>query len=133
MELIRLNKNAGKIPASPTYEMDATKEYVIDLAREMGFQLHIMPAVILFGLPALNDYHEWLEKNGFDSDMPNPTNKFVSQFYGVKPLWKTELSQGIVVKNIREDDDNYYIVIDCSILNEGFMHYQIILTLAGCL
>lgn len=63
--------------------------------------------------------------------MPNPTNDFVEKSYGVKPLWRTELSQGIVVKE--ESDDDYYIVMECSRLNEGFKYTQIIVTLNGCL
>ena len=83
------------------------------------------------GLPALKDYHKWLAENNFDVNMPNPTNDFVSKFYGVKPLWTTELSQGIVVR--AENEDDYFIVMECSRLNEGFKYTQIIVTLGGCL
>lgn len=53
--------------------------------------------------------------NGFDANMPNPTNCFVARFYGVKALWKTGLSQGIVVR--LENEDDYFIVMECSRLN----------------
>lgn len=81
--------------------------------------------------PALTNYHAWLNENGFDIDMPNPTNKFVEPYYGVKPLWKTDYSQGIVVK--AENEDDYYIVMECSRLNRGYKYTKIILTMAGCL
>ena len=87
-------------------------------------------AVQTMGLPAMKDYHNWLRTNGFDAVQPNPTNEFVSKYYGVEPLWNTELSQGIVVK--AENDDDYYIVMECSRLNEGFKYTQIIVTLGGC-
>ena len=63
--------------------------------------------------------------------MPNPTNYFVVHFYGLKALWKTDLSQGIVVRAEKEDD--YFIVMECSRLNEGFKYTQINLALGGCL
>lgn len=62
--------------------------------------------------PALKNYHAWLYKNNFSYETTNPTNEVVAPFYGVGPLWKTEYSQGIVVK--AEDDDDYYIVMECS-------------------
>lgn len=90
-----------------------------------------MAAIQSVGLPALNDYHQGLIHNGFDANMPNPTNSFVDQFYGKKALWKTDLSQGIVVRS--ENEDDYFSVMECSRLNEGFKYTQIILTLGGCL
>ena len=62
--------------------------------------------------------------------MPNPTNAFVEQYYGKESLWKTDFSQGIVVK--AENDPDYYIIMECSRRNEGFKYTQIILTLGGC-
>lgn len=52
--------------------------------------------------------------------MPNPTNEIVATFYGIGSLWKTEYSQGVVVK--AEDDDDYYIVMECSSKNKGDKH-----------
>lgn len=75
--------------------------------------------------------YAWLFENGFDVDAPNPTNEFVSQYYGVKPLWETPYSQGIVVK--AEDEDDYFIVMECSNKNKGYKHTKIILTLGGCM
>ena len=43
---------------------------------------------------------------------------------------RTDLSQGIVVR--AENEDEYFIVLECSRLNEGFKYTQIILTLGGC-
>lgn len=51
-------------------------------------------------------------------------------FMEKKPLWLTDLSQGIVVK--AENDDDYYIVMKCSRLNTGFKYTQIIVTMGGC-
>ena len=64
-------------------------------------------------------------------ETPNPTNEFVAKFYGVEPLWKTPYSIGIVVR--AEEDDDYYIVMECSSKNTSFKHTQIILTMGGCL
>lgn len=63
--------------------------------------------------------------------MPNPTNDFVEKFYGVKSLWKTDLSQGLVVKD--EHDDDYYILMECTRENKGFKYTQLVLTLDGCM
>lgn len=81
--------------------------------------------------PAIKNYHAWLFENGFDLNVPNPTNKFVSAFYGLKPLWKTAYSQGLVIK--AENDDDYFIVMECSDKNRGFSHTMVNLTLGGCI
>lgn len=131
MKKLKLNGNIGQVVAAHGYELDAAERYIINIERELSEQSAIMTAIQTIGLPALKDYHKWLMDNGFDVDMPNPTNCFVSTFYGVKALWKTDLSQGIVVK--AENEDDYFIVMECSRLNEGFKYTQIILTLGGCL
>lgn len=73
----------------------------------------------------------WLFENGFDVNFPNPTNKFVSQYYGTKPLWKTAYSQGVVV--MEEHNSDYFIVMECSNMNKGYKNTKIILTLGGCI
>ena len=73
----------------------------------------------------------WLFENGFNVDAPNPTNEVVACYYGVKPLWKTAYSQGVVVK--AEKDSDYYIVMECSSKNKGYRHAQVILTMGGCM
>lgn len=130
MEKIKLNKNLGKMVEAHDYELDPTIKYIINIKNEIEEQSTILNAINVMGLPALEDYHKWLINNGFNPIMPNPTNDFVSKYFGVKPLWKTTLSQGIVVK--AEDDDDYYIVMECSRLNTGFKYTQIIVTLGGC-
>ena len=129
----KLNQNFGKIvDTKEGYALSSTEKYVVDIEVEMKEQSAIFGAfTIMGGLPAIDDYHNWLKQNNFDVNMPNPTNEFVSQFYGKKPLWQTEYSQGIVVK--AKDDEDYYIVMECSKLNEGFKHSQIIVTPAGCI
>lgn len=130
MKKIKLNKNLGKMVEAHDYELDPTIEYLINVKNEIEEQSTIFNAINVMGLSALEDYHKWLIDNGFNPFMPNPTNEFVSKYFGVKPLWKTTLSQGIVVK--AEDDDDYYIVMECSRLNTGFKYTQIIVTLGGC-
>ena len=131
MQKIKLNKGFGEIVKAHGYELDPTKKYIINIKDELEQQMGIMNAVQTMGLTAIKDYHKWLTDNGFDANMPNPTNNLVEKYYGVKPLWKTDLSQGIVVK--AENEDDYFIVMECSRLNEGFKYTQIILTLGGCL
>ena len=96
------------------------------------FQAAIIASFQVMGPPpAIKNYHAWLFENGFDIEVPNPTNEFVSAYYGVKPLWKTAYSQGVVVK--AENDDDYFIVMECSNKNRGYKHTKIILTLGGCM
>lgn len=128
---IKLNKSLGETVLSHGYELRPEQEYCICLSEEMKTQTDIFRAVHLMGLPALDDYYTWLNDNGFDLEAPNPTNSLVSSYYGTKPLWVTDLSQGIVVK--AQEDDDFYIVMECSRLNEGFKYTQIILTPGGCM
>lgn len=131
MQKIKLNKDFGKLVKAHGYELDPTKEYIINIEDELQEQSAIVAATRTKVLPALKDYHKWLADNNFDVNVPNPTNQFVSKFYGIKSLWKTELSQGIVVR--AENESDYFIVMECSRLNEGFKYTQIIVTLGGCL
>lgn len=131
MNKIKLNENFGRVVVPHDYVLDPKKEYVINFNDEFDQQQGILNAVMTMGLPAIDDYHKWLADNGFNQNEPNPTNSFVSKYYGKGPLWNTDQSQGIVVKS--EDDDDYYIVMECSRLNEGFKYTQIILTFGGCL
>lgn len=119
MTKIKLNKGMGQFVAAHGFELNPTEKYIINIKDEINDQSAIQAAVQTMGLPALKDYHHWLIENGFDPNMPNPTNDFVSQFYGVKPL--------------SENDDDFYIVMECSRLNEGFKYTQIIVTMGGCL
>lgn len=82
MEKIKLNKDLGKMVEAHGYELDAKKEYIINTDDEIEEQANITATVHLMGLPALKDYHNWLISNGFNADFPNPTNEFVSKFYG---------------------------------------------------
>lgn len=131
MKKIKLNEDMGKVVLSHDYKLSATEKYVINLDKELNEQITILEAIKMMGLEAMKDYWKWLENNGFSKDMPNPTNNSVKTSYGVKPLWKTNLSQGLVVKN--ENDSDYYILMECSRENEGFKYTQIILTLGGCM
>ena len=131
MEKLKLNKEMGKSVTPYGYELLETKKYVIDLEKEFKEQISILEAVRVMGLEAMKDWWKWLESNGFSTEMPNPTNDFVGKFYGKNSLWKTNLSQGLVVKN--EKDDDYYIIMECRRENEGFKYTQVVLTLGGCI
>lgn len=132
MKKIKLNENAGTLISSNGYELDPTEQYVINIEAEIEFQSAILMSFQMMGPPpAIKNYHAWLFENGFNIDSPNPTNEFVSSYYGIKPLWKTDYSQGIVVKG--EDDDDYFIVMECSNKNRGYKHTKVILTPMGCI
>lgn len=133
MKKISLNTFEQKMDfAGKDYQLDPTEEYVINLEEELSFQLAIMSSFQNIGTPpALKNYHSWLYKNNFSYEMPNSTNEIVAPFYGIGPLWKTEYSQGVVVK--AEDDDDYYIVMECSSKNKGYEHTKVILTMGGCI
>ncbi len=132
MKTIKLNDKFAAKDFSNVYTLDPTEKYVINLEEEMQFQLAIMQSFQIMGFPpAIKNYHAWLFENGFSVEMPNPTNEVVAPYYGVAPLWKTDYSQGIVVRD--ENDNNYYIVMECSDKNSGYKRTKVILTLGGCM
>ncbi len=130
--LIKLNKNMGEYVKPHGYELDPTQSYELLFLQEIESQISIIQAVNQHGLPALIDYQNWLKDNEIDMNQKPLmiSNDLVSKYYGNKPLWKTDLSQGIVMKDLTDGD--YYIVMECSRLNEGFKYTQILLTLGGC-
>lgn len=131
MKKIKLNENAGEITSIDEYILDPTEKYIIDIEEEIEFQMATMTSFQIMGYPpAIKNYHAWLFENGFCVEAPNPTNDVVARYYGVKPLWKTAYSQGIVVK--AENESDYFIIMECSNKNKGYKHTQIILTLGGC-
>lgn len=131
MKKLKLNDNSQKRHSADGYALDPTERYVINLETEIDFQMAILKSFQVMGIPpALKNYHAWLYENGFNLDAPNPTNEIVASYYGVKPLWRTDYSQGIAVR--AEDDSDYYIVMECSSQNRGYKHTQVILTLGGC-
>lgn len=132
MKKINLNDSLLQQTSADEYVLDPTEKYVIDLEKEIEFQSALMASFQIMGAPpALKNYHAWLYENGFNLDAPNPTNEVVAPYYGVKPLWKTPYSQGIVV--MAEGDSDYYIVMECSSKNKGYKHTMVILTLGGCM
>ena len=132
MKKIKLNEKQREKVSTDGYRLDPTEKYVIDLNAEMEFQMATMMSFQIMGAPpALKNYHAWLFENGFCVEAPNPSNEVVAQYYGVKPLWKTAYSQGIVVK--AENENDYFIVMECSSLNKGYKYLQVILTMAGCI
>lgn len=132
MKKIKLNSNMNSLNLFEGYELNPREKYVINLKDELEFQLAIIESINNMGCPpAIKNYHEWLFENNFNVESPNPTNSFVAQYYGVKPLWKTDYSQGIVMA--AEDESDYFIVMECSAKNKGYIHTKIILTLGGCI
>ncbi len=132
MKKIKLTENLKKITSNDEYQLDPTEKYVINLEEEMEFQIATLMSFQIIGQPpALKNYRAWLFENGFNVEAPNPTNEVVAQYYGVKPLWRTAYSQGVVVK--AENDSNYFIVMECSSINKGYKHAKIILTMDGCM
>lgn len=132
MKRIMLNESFDYQNNNDEYKLLPNEKYVIDIEYEWDYQNAIYKSFRVTGAPpALKNYHAWLLENGFNVEAPNPTNEFVAQYYGVKPLWKTDYSQGIVVRN--EHDHDYYIVMECSRKNKGYKHSLIILTLGGCI
>lgn len=132
MKRINLNQSIDKNILSDEYILDPTEKYVINIEDEIESQTAIMMAFQVMGAPpALKNYHAWLFENDFSVESPNPTNEAVSSYYGVKPLWKTEYSQGIVVRS--ENESDYFIIMECSNKNKGYKYSIVILTLGGCL
>ncbi len=132
MKKIKLNEGLEKETSIDGYKLNPIEKYVINLKEEMEFQMAMMMSFqIMVPPPALKNYHAWLFENGFNVDLPNPTNEAVALYYGVKPLWKTDYSQGIVVMD--ENDSDYFIVMECSSKNKGYKHAKVILTMGGCM
>ena len=132
MKEIKLYRKLENAVSGEIYELNPSEKYIINMEDELEYQLNIMGCFqIMDPPPAIKNYHAWLFENGFDVDSPNPTNAFVEPYYGVKPLWKTEYSQGIVVK--AEGDSDYFIVMECSNKNKGYRHTKVILTMGGCI
>ena len=132
MKKIKLSDRLEKVTLNDEYTLDPTEKYVINLEEEIEFQSAIMMSFQVMGPPpALNNYHAWLFENGFNAELPNPTNEVVAPYYGVKPLWKTDYSQGVVV--MVEDESDYFIVMECSSRNKGYIHTKVVLTMGGCL
>ena len=132
MKKIKLHDIQERRNSADEYTLDPTEKYVLNLEEEMEFQMAVMMSFQMMGPPpAIKNYHAWLFENGFNVELPNPTNEVVAPYYGVKPLWKTDYSQGIVV--MAEDESDYYIVMECSSRNKGYKRTKVILTMEGCL
>ena len=132
MKKLNLSMYTREVVSDEGYVLNPTEEYIINLEEELDSQAAIVLAFQTTGTPpALKNYHAWLFENGFNVYAPNPTNEIVARYYGVKPLWVTSYSQGIVVK--AENDSDYYIVMECSSKNKGYKHTSVILTPGGCI
>ena len=132
MKKIKLHDIQERRNFTDEYTLDPSEMYVINIEEEMEFQMAVMMSFQMMGPPpAIKNYHAWLFEKGFNVELPNPTNEVVAPYYGVKPLWKTDYSQGIVVMS--EDESDYYIVMECSSRNKGYKRTKVILTMGGCL
>lgn len=131
MKKIKLNEYPTKLASNCEYNLNPTEKYLINIEDELEFQAATLMSFQIMGPPpAIKNYHAWLFENNFNVDEPNPTNEFVVDYYGIKPLWQTAYSIGIVV--MAENDSDYFIVMECSNKNRGYKHTQIILTPGGC-
>ena len=131
-KLLILNSRPTVGSSCGGYALDPGCQYVIDADVES------LRSILLFELfrqcgfpPAIKNWHSWLFKHGFSAKVPNVTNSSVAECYGVKPLWRTDYSQGVVVRAVGEDD--YFVVMECSRACVGYRHLQILLTPGGCL
>lgn len=98
MKKTKLNGCIDNQTSSDGYELNPAEKYVIDIESEKEFQTAIITSFQVMGPPpAIKNYHAWLFENGFDIEVPNPTNEFVSAFYGVKPLWKTNKRTKVIL------------------------------------
>lgn len=132
MKKINLHDIQERRNSTDGYTLDPTEKYVINIEEELEFQMAVMMSFQVIGPPpAIKNYHAWLFENGFNAELPNPTNEVVAPYYGVKPLWKTDYSQGIVV--MVENESDYFIVMECSSRNKGYKGTKVILTMGGCL
>lgn len=122
---LKLNSEMGKVVERHDYVLDPTNEYLIDFENEAFTQAAITAAFINMGFPpAIKDYHNWLSKNGYNVEIPFIPSYVLKKHYGKTHLWKTKYSQGIVIK---DTDNNYYILMECSALNEGYRYTQVII------
>ena len=100
----RIRLNGIEKTSNDEYALNPIEKYVINIDEEMEFQMAILASFQIMGPPpALKNYHAWLYETGLNIDMPNPKNDLVAQYYGVKPLWRTPYSQGVVVRAENED------------------------------
>ena len=137
---IKLNKDFGKFVERHEYELDPYRQYVIDMDSEIKQQSAIYAACSIMGGRPLHDYYDYLHKNKMGNynriknyckiKVEKLTNEHFSQFWGKGPLWKTEYSQGLVVKG---EDGDFYILCECSYLVTGYKYSQIVCTPGGCM
>ena len=126
MKKIKLNDNIGTVVVAHDYVLDPKEEYLINFEEEKASQDIIALTVQTMGMPkALDDYHQWLKDNNLINKVPS--NKLVKDYFGKAPLWKTDYSQGIVVKI--ENHDDYAIIMECSRLNTGYKYTKCIVAI----
>lgn len=124
------DSNCGRLVSPHDYELSGAKKYSMDIRNEaLPWTMHVFMTMSIMGEPlAMKDYDDFCKQNNFEV----PTNAFVAEFYGNKPLWKTRYSQGIVVKNSDISDQDYYVLIECSRENTGYKYTKFLLTPGGC-
>lgn len=120
---INLNPDFGMaVRKRDGYLLRGDIKYLIDYEEEASVQEAIMASVLVMGPPeGLKDYHRWLKRNKTNEE--NMNLELLDMHYGIKSLWETKYSQGLVMKDIQ---GKYYIVLDCSRENTGYKYSQII-------
>lgn len=138
-----LKGNMGLLVPPHGFELNAENELVFDFIADSDIIANTIYISSILGWPrAMEDFWNWCEKNNFPSlvgtdEISGEVKRvwripedFVKEYYGKKSLWKTEYSQGIVVREKNSDD--YYIVVECSRENEGWKYARILVTPGGC-
>jgi hypothetical protein len=128
-----INKYIRNKPNKYNYTLDPTVKYTFDNDEEWIEQMRFRSDQQFAQPIGIGNYHEWLEKNGFDTNVPNPTNKVVAEYYVVKPLWVTDKSQGIAIRSTNKNDNDYYILMECCKTDPNYPACKILLTPVGCL
>ena len=131
-ELLILNSRSVVGSSNGRYALDPRRQYVIDAYVEGLRSIRLFELFRQCGFPpAIKNWHAWLFKHGFSAEDVNVSNSSVAEYYGVKPLWCTAYSQGVVVRAVGDDD--YFVVMECSRACVGYQHLQVLLTPGGCL
>lgn len=139
-----LKGDMGLLVPPHGFELNAEEELVFDFIADSDVIAYVPVTASIMGWPrGMEDFWNWCEENNFPSDVGvdemfsgevkrgwSVPEDFVKEYYGKKPLWTTKYSQGIVVRE--KNDDDYYVVVECSRENEGWKYARILATPGGC-
>lgn len=132
-----IDENLGKWVPSHGYTVNPYKKHVFDSEKDWEAIALTMFTIGACGQPkAFEDYWKWCEENNVPTSVIDGIktyhipNELAAKFYGEGPLWETPYSQGIVIREKKEDD--YYVMLECSKNNPGWKYAKILLTPYGC-